>query len=119
MHANYIGLAKHDKTKNTDRIRERAKWMEKTVLSLRLLYSKNSIWAGPYVKLNLEPLFLQKISHHIYFRDKHKSFADTLFSFVKSFDDHYYIFNTYGKKIVHGKNPCQPVCSTVWFPKWT
>ena len=25
MHANYIGLAKHDKTKNTDRIRERAK----------------------------------------------------------------------------------------------
>ena len=65
MHANYIGLAKHDKIKNTDRIRERAKWMEKAILSLRLLYSKNSIRAGPYVILNLEPVFTENQSPYV------------------------------------------------------
>ena len=42
MSSNYIGSAKHDESRKTDRIRKRGKLHGEDNFSLRLLYLKNS-----------------------------------------------------------------------------
>lgn len=79
MHLNYIGSAKYDKIKRTDRIRKRATIHGEDNFLTKVVVFKELIQAVPYYVCIVCSCSLY-YSGTIFSRNNHKSFADNFFS---------------------------------------